>query len=86
VDRPPRDARTPHGLDRTENAPQALEALWRAIQPAGSIVEWCRRNDLNDQTVKQVLSGVKIMPPKVAAAIGYRCMRIVRYEKIKPKA
>jgi hypothetical protein len=82
VDRTPRRASTPQGLDRTEGAPQALEALWRAIQPVGSIVEWCRQNDLNDQVVKQVLEGTKVMPPNVAAAIGYRALRIVRYVKL----
>jgi len=84
-DRPPRAATTPLGLDRTEGAAVALRVLWDAIRAAGSPWRWAAENGVDYLAVHAVLEGTKVMPPRVAEAIGFRCVRVVRYERIKSK-
>lgn len=86
VDRPRRDNRIPLGYDRTEGAAAVLDELRRIVREAPSIAAWCRSVGCHDpKGVERMLRGDKMVPAQLALRLGFRCLRIARYERIPRK-
>ena len=68
--------------DIVENQAEILAALQRGCDAAGGPYAWAKEHAFHGQRIVAVLHGFEIAGPRLAAALGFRYVVRVRYERI----